>query len=121
MFGRCPHRECQDVGRTRSPAGDGSAAGRTDFAQFQAFYDFAFRRVHRFAQRRMDTEAQVEALTERILVSALISLGGVHTADNGPPRDPAETAFKLFAIARRVAGDFADDPSLLDTPSFVEE
>ncbi len=68
----------------------------------------------------MDTEAQVQALTERILVSALISLGGVHAADDSLPRDPAETAFKLFAIARRVADEVAEDPSLLDTRMLTE-
>ena len=102
--------------RTRGSAGDGSTAGRTDLSQFQAFYDFALARVYRFAFSRMGNESRAEALTELILVSALTSIGGVHAPDNGLRGDPAELAFKLFAIAQRVADRVDEDPTLLETP-----
>jgi len=104
------------VGRTRSPAGDGSIESHTDFERFQAFYEFAQIRVHRFARRRMATEAGAQALTERILVSALTSFGGVPSAGDGLPADPADSALRLFAIARCVADEIARDPTLLDRP-----
>ena len=101
------------MGRGQGTAGDGSTAGRTDLARFESFYDFAFPRVYRFAAKRMGTEARAEALTELILVSALTSLGGARGPENGLRGDPAELAFQLFAIARRVADEVEDDPSLL--------
>ena len=102
--------------RTRGSAGNGSTAGRADLVSFQAFYDFAFERVHRFSLRRVGDVARAEALTERILDSALTSLGGVHAADESLRGDPAELAFRLFAIAVRVADEIAEDPSRLDVP-----
>jgi hypothetical protein len=99
--------------RGQGTAGGGSAAGRTDLAHFESFYDFAFPRVYRFAAKRMDTEARAEALTELILVSVLTSLGGVRGPENGLRGDPAELAFQLFAIAKRVAEQVEEDPSLL--------
>jgi len=104
------------VERTRGSAGDGSTAGRTDLSQFEAFYDFALTRVYQFAFSRTGNVSGAEALTELILVSALTSIGGVHAPDNGLRTDPAELAFKLFAIAQRVADRVDEDPSLLDTP-----
>ncbi len=97
----------------RGPAGDGSTAGRAELAQFKAFYDFAFPRVHRFAERRTDTQKKAEALTDLILVSSLTSLGGARAPHDGFRGDPAELAFRFFAIARRVADQAAEDPSLL--------
>jgi len=65
----------------------------------------------------MDTEERAEALTELILVSSLTSLGGARAPENGLRGDPAELAFRLFAIAKRVAQQVEDDPSLLDAHS----
>ena len=68
--------------RARGPTGNGSIAGRTELAQFGTFYNFSFLRVQRFASKRamqMDAEVDVEALTERILVSDLTSLGGARS------------------------------------------
>jgi hypothetical protein len=104
------------VERARGPAGIGSTAGRTELEQFEAFYDFAYPRVYRFAAKRMGSEAQAEALTELILASSLPLLGGAHAPDNGLRGDPAELAFRIFAVAQRVADQVADDPSLLSRP-----
>ena len=103
--------------RGKGMGGDGSTAGRTDLAHFESFYDFAFPRVYRFAAKRMGTEAGAEALTELILVSVLASLGGVRGPENGLRGDPAELSFQLFAIAKRVAEQVEEDPSLLASTS----
>ena len=62
------------VGRTRDAE---SAADRDELARFEAFYDFAFDRVYRFALRRMQSEARAQALCRLILFRALDSLGGI--------------------------------------------
>lgn len=84
--------------------------------QFEAFYDFALARVYHFAYSRMGTASEAEALSELILVSALTSIGGAHAPGNGLRGNPAELAFTLLAIARRVSDQVAANPLLLDRP-----
>ena len=112
--------------RARGSTGDGSTAGRTELARFEAFYDFAFLRVHRFAIKRIkamaamrdrDVEIEAQALTELILDSALTSFGGARAPVDGLRVDPAELAFQIFAIAHRVAVQVEEDPSLLSQVS----
>lgn len=61
----------------------------------------------------MDTREKAEALAELILESALTSLGGARAPEHGLRGNPAEPAFRLFAIARRAAEQVRNDPSLL--------
>lgn len=91
-----------------------SAAGRRAIAEFDAFYDFAFPRVYRFARRRMDSEVQAEALCRLVLVRALTSLGGLGALDHRVHRDPVEFGFWLYGSARRTADRVEEHPELLD-------
>lgn len=116
-----------------------SSAGHEIIASFDAFYDFAFPRVHRFAQRHTKTESEAEALCSLVLIRALASLGGlgalatrVHRepavsrltedaeldgsdAEGSDPSgsEPAGLAFWLYCIARKTAQQVEHNPELL--------
>ena len=90
-----------------------AAQNRASFERFEAFYDYAFPRVYRFAQRKAASEAQAEALCRLILVRALSSLGGLRTGGSSP--DPADLAVWLYSVARRVSEEVERDPSLLES------
>ena len=81
--------------------------------RFGAFYDFAFPRVYRFAQRRMGNEAQAEALCRLVLIHALSSLGGIAALEAGRLEDATESATWLYCLARKVADEVAEKPELL--------
>ena len=68
-----------------------SSAGRESAASFDAFYDFAFPRVYRFAQRHTETEPEAEALCRLILIRALASLGGLGALEDRVHRVSADS------------------------------
>ncbi len=88
--------------------------GREAIAHFDAFYEFAFPRVYRFAQRRMQDESKAQALCRLVMVRALTSLGGLGALPHPEHRVPAEFAAWLFGVARSVADQVEADPSLLE-------
>ncbi len=90
-----------------------SFGGRDEVERFGAFYDFAFPRVYRFAQRRMGDEAQAEALCRLVLTAALTSLGGIDAFEALRLADPTESAIWLYRLARKVADEVAEKPELL--------
>jgi hypothetical protein len=49
LFNRGQFEERKNVERARGPAGFGQTVGRTELEQFEAFNDFAFPRIDRFA------------------------------------------------------------------------
>ncbi|MCA9502992.1 MAG: hypothetical protein H6748_07300 [Spirochaetaceae bacterium] len=108
------------VERAPGTSGADPIVGRADLARFEAFYDFAFPRVYRFAARRMDTRERAEALCSMILESALARLGGLCVTDEDPVAEPAELALALFSIAKQVAARVEREPSLLARPRLVE-
>jgi len=86
-------------------------------ARFDVFYDFAFHRIYRYAQRRMDDEAQAQSLCRLVLIRALDSLGDLESIENRILRDEAEFAYWLYSLARRSAdqlcAQLAEHPELL--------
>ncbi len=91
-----------------------SYAGRDVAERFDAFYDFAFARVYRFARRRMGDEARAEALCRLVLMHALTALDGIDALETGRSADPTESAIWLYCLARKVADAVAENPALLD-------
>ncbi len=89
--------------------------------RFGAFYDFAFPRVYRFAQRRMGNEAQAEALCRLVLIHALSSLGGIAALEAGRLEDATESATWLYCLARKVADEVAEKPELLADLSIADD
>jgi DNA-directed RNA polymerase specialized sigma24 family protein len=101
--------------------------------RFNAFYDYAFPRVYRYAQRRMQNEAQAQTLCRRVLVRAVTALGGIDIVEGMAERmvegtvegmiehrvqqDEAEFAYWLFCLARRTADqlctELSEHPDLL--------
>ncbi len=98
-----------------------SSAGRDVVERFGAFYDFAFPRVYRFAQRRMGNEAQAEALCRLVLIHALSSLGGIAALEAGRLADATESATWLYCLARKVADEVAEKPELLADLSIADD
>ena len=99
-----------------------SSEGREAIARFNEFYDFAFPRVYRYAQRRMDDEAQAQALCRLVFVRAMASLGGLEVIEDRVRQDEAEFAFWLYCLARRTADQLCDQlaehPELLASADF---
>ena len=91
-----------------------TSQGHEAIAHFDAFYEFAFPRVYRFAQRRMQDESKAQALCRLVMVRALTSLGGLGALPHPEHRVPAEFAAWLFGVARSVADQVEADPSLLE-------
>ena len=107
-------RERREGGVDGRRDSDSSAGRDRDVAErFGAFYDFAFPRVYRFAQRRMGNEAQAEALCGLILLHALTSLGGIDALETERLADPTESAIWLYFLVRKVADEVAEKPELL--------
>ncbi len=105
-------------GTRNSDSSAGRDRDRNDVVErFGVFYDFAFPRVYRFAQRRMGNEAQAEALCRLVLIHALTSLGGFDALESGRLADPTESAIWLYSLARKVADEVAEKPELLDALS----
>jgi len=90
------------------------AVGGEGFARFEAFFDFAFDRVYRFARGRMSSEPRAQALCRLILFRARNALGGIGAFGTGPHRDPEDFAFWLYCLARKVADQVDERPDLLD-------
>jgi hypothetical protein len=90
------------------------SGGRDAVERFDAFYDFAFPRVYRFAQRRMGDRARAEKLCRLVLITALTSLGGIDAFETGRLADPTQSAVWLYCLARKVADEVAEKPGLLD-------
>jgi DNA-directed RNA polymerase specialized sigma24 family protein len=99
-----------------------SSEGREAIARFNEFYDFAFPRVYRYAQRRMNGEAQAQALCRLVFVRAMTSLGGLEVIEDRVRQDEAEFAFWLYCLARRTADQLseqlAEHPELLASADF---
>ena len=117
------HQRIRDVAtmarNARSSDSDFLAAveDRDATARFNFFYDFAFPRVYRYAQRRMADEAQAQALCRLVFVRAMTSLGGMQGIEVRIDDDEAEFAFWLYCLARRTADrlcdQLAEHPDLL--------
>jgi DNA-directed RNA polymerase specialized sigma24 family protein len=94
-----------------------SSKGSDAVARFNEFYDFAFPRVYRYAQRRMNDEAQAQALCRMVFVRAMTSLGGIEVIEDRVRQDEAQFAFWLYCLARRTADQLceqlAEHPELL--------
>jgi DNA-directed RNA polymerase specialized sigma24 family protein len=82
---------------------------RETAARFNAFYDFAFPRVYRYAQRRMQDESQAQALCRCVFIRAMASFGGIESGldaiEDRMRHDEVGFAFWLFCLARRSADD----------------
>lgn len=94
-----------------------STQDRDDAARFNAFYDFAFPRVYRYAQRRMNDEAQAQALCRLVFVRAMTSLGGLQGIEVRIAKDEADLAFWLYCLARKTADRLCDQ--LAEHPDFL--
>ena len=112
---------------SRDTLGDDSESsetseGREAIARFNDFYDFAFPRVYRYAQRRMNDEAQAQALCRLVFVRAMTSLGGLEIVEDRVRQDEAEFAFWLYCLARRTADHLCEQlakyPELLASADF---
>jgi len=99
-----------------------SSEGREAIARFNEFYDFAFPRVYRYAQRRMNDEAHAQAVCRLVFVRAMTSLGGLDVMEDRVRQDEAEFAFWLYSLARRTAAQLCEQlvehPDLLAGPDF---
>ena len=93
------------------------AEDRIFVERFNAFYEFAFPRVYRYAQRRMDDEAQAQALCRLVLVRAVSSLGGLFAIESRMRQQGTDFAFWLFCLSRTTAdhlsAQLAEHPELL--------
>jgi DNA-directed RNA polymerase specialized sigma24 family protein len=79
----------------------------TSQLDFDAFYEFAFPRVYRFALKRQGNARSAEVLCRLILERAL------EHGKCGASADSVEPGFWLFAIAKRVADEVECSPELL--------
>ena len=64
--------------------------GQDSLARFDAFYEFAFERIYRYAKRRTDDEVQTQTLCRRILIRAMTSLGGLDAIEYRMQHDEAD-------------------------------
>jgi len=90
-----------------------SARNRAAFERFEAFYDYAFPRVYRFAQRKTTSDVEAEALCRLVLMRALASLGSLGPNVGGTSPEPSDLAVWLYSVARRVSEEVEADPGLL--------
>lgn len=80
---------------------------------FDAFYEFAFPRVYRFASKRCRDKPTSEALCRLILERAVTDLAAHDDAAVRPGSQSTEMGMWLFALAKRVAADVEATPELL--------
>lgn len=99
--------------------------GSETLERFDAFYEFAFPRVYRYAQRRMQNDAQAEVLCRLVLIRAISTLGGLETVEHRVAYDRNAFAFWLFCLARRAADELnarrAEHPDLVDGSDLADE
>ncbi len=97
-------------------------------ARFNAFYDFAFPRIYRYAQRRMQDEGQAQVLCRLVFIRAMASFGGMESGLDGiedrMKHDEVGFAFWLFCLARRSADDLngrlAENPELFASSDLAD-
>lgn len=96
-------RESDTSSRPTGFEPESAGASEASLARFNAFYDDAFPRVYRYAQRRMRDEASAQALCRLVFVRIVTSLGGLEVVEHRVQHDEATFAYWLFCLTRRTA------------------